>query len=95
MRFVLAKNIVEQGIPKPSDDAVEIETRSGGQFAVIRFRGRVNDESFTAAEQKLRRWMSTRGLIGDDTVEFAGYDPPWTPGPLRRNEVLIRLREAN
>jgi hypothetical protein len=34
--------------------------------------------------------MSQKGLAGDD-VEFAGYDPPWTPGPLRRNEVLIRL----
>ena len=25
-------------------------------------------------------------------VETAGYDPPFTPGPLRRNEVLIRIR---
>jgi hypothetical protein len=25
-------------------------------------------------------------------VETAGYDPPFTPGPLRRNEVLIRLK---
>ena len=22
----------------------------------------------------------------------AGYDPPWTPGFLRRNEVLIQLQ---
>ncbi len=25
-------------------------------------------------------------------VEAASYDPPFTPGPLRRNEVLIRLK---
>jgi len=25
-------------------------------------------------------------------VETAGYDPPFTPGSLRRNEVLIRLK---
>lgn len=25
-------------------------------------------------------------------VESASYDPPFTPGPLRRNEVLIRLK---
>ena len=23
--------------------------------------------------------------------EIASYDPPWTPGPLRRNEILIRI----
>ncbi|MFM7516668.1 MAG: heme-binding protein, partial [Pirellula sp.] len=27
-------------------------------------------------------------------VETAGYDPPFTPGPLRRNEVLIRIKKA-
>jgi len=93
MGFVLPKNIVALGIPKPSDDEVKIETRSGGQYAVFRFRGHVNGEAFTAAEQTLRNWICDRGLVGDDVVELAGYDPPWTPGLLRRNEVLIRLRE--
>ena len=36
--------------------------------------------------------MEDNGLIGHDDAEFAGYDPPWTPGPFRRNEVLIRLK---
>jgi hypothetical protein len=50
------------------------------------------------AEAKLRSWMESKGLVADvaqDTsgVETAGYDPPFTPGPLRRNEVLIRLKE--
>jgi hypothetical protein len=36
--------------------------------------------------------MNNKALIGDGDAEFAGYDPPWTPGPLRRNEILIRLK---
>jgi hypothetical protein len=41
--------------------------------------------------------MESKGLVADDAqdtigVETAGYDPPFTPGPLRRNEVLIRLK---
>ena len=35
--------------------------------------------------------MNRLNTEGGDTIEFAGYDPPWTPGPLRRNEILIRL----
>ncbi|MCA9037408.1 MAG: heme-binding protein [Planctomycetaceae bacterium] len=27
-------------------------------------------------------------------AERAGYDSPFTPGPLRRNEVLIRLKPS-
>ncbi|SMP59612.1 SOUL heme-binding protein [Neorhodopirellula lusitana] len=28
-------------------------------------------------------------------VEAASYDPPFTPGPLRRNEILIRLKDSS
>jgi hypothetical protein len=48
------------------------------------------------SEAKIRTWMATKGVVADDSikssgVETTGYDPPFTPGPLRRNEVLIRL----
>ena len=40
----------------------------------------------------LQRMLLGKGLIGDGDAETAGYDPPWTPGPLRRNEIIIRLK---
>lgn len=91
MGFVIPKAIVEQQIPKPVEGKVQIRERSGGRFAVIRFDGRLSSNSFASADERLRSWMSTRGLVGEENAESAGYDPPWTPGPLRRNEVLIRL----
>nr|WP_298869380.1 heme-binding protein [uncultured Gimesia sp.] len=36
--------------------------------------------------------MSRKKLIRDGAAECAGYDPPWTPGPFRRNEVLVRIK---
>jgi hypothetical protein len=50
------------------------------------------------SEAKLRTWMETKGLVADDSaessgVETAGYDPRFTPGALRRNEVQIRLKK--
>ncbi|MHC4400665.1 MAG: SOUL family heme-binding protein [Planctomycetota bacterium] len=92
MGFVIPKKVTQQRIPEPSGDNVEIRKRVGGRFAVIRFSGRIKDDSFTKAEKKLRNWMNDKGLIGDGDAEFAGYDPPWTPGPFRRNEILIRLK---
>ncbi|MGI9456152.1 MAG: SOUL family heme-binding protein [Aeoliella sp.] len=91
MGFVIPKDISEQGAPDPSDDNVQIQRRIGGRFAVVRFEGRMNRELLAKEELKLRNWMSDKGLIGDDDAEFAGYDPPWTPASLRRNEILIRL----
>ena len=92
MGFVVPRNITEERVPEPSSDKVQILKRVGGQFAVIRFSGRIEGDSYVNAEQELRNWMNEKGLIGDGAVEVAGYDPPWTPGPWRRNEILIRMR---
>ena len=92
MGFVIPKKVTEKRIPEPSNDNVRIRTRSGGRFAVLRFSGRIKGESYENGETKLRNWMNDKGLIGAGDAEFAGYDPPWTPGPLRRNEILIRLK---
>jgi hypothetical protein len=92
MGFVIPRKFVGNQIPEPSGKQVQIRERSGGRFAVISFNGRLNNDSCAAAEERLRDWITSRGLRGKTEVESAGYDPPWTPGPLRRNEVLIRLQ---
>jgi len=92
MGFVLPHKVALQGAPDPSDENVQIRKRSGGRFATIRFAGPTNAETFEDAERKLRQWMNDKGLDGESGAEFAGYDPPWTPAKLRRNEVLIRLK---
>ena len=91
MGFVIPKKVTEQHIPEPSDENVQIQKRIGGRFAVIRFSGRMGSEANAQAEAKLRQWMKEKELVSDGDSEFAGYDPPWTPGPFRRNEILIRL----
>ncbi|MBC8357153.1 MAG: heme-binding protein [Planctomycetes bacterium] len=92
MGFVIPKKTVEQRIPAPVGGRVQIRERTGGRFAVIRFNGRLTSDSFTKAEGRLRNRMTSKELTGDANAESAGYDPPWTPAPLRRNEVLIRLQ---
>ncbi len=91
MGFVIPKEVAAQGAPQPASGDVRIRKRQGGRFAVIRFSGRMNSNELKQAEQRLRKWIADKGLVGADGIESAGYDPPWTPGPLRRNEVLIRL----
>ena len=91
MGFVIPKKTVAQSIPNPTSESVRIHKRKGGRFAVYRFAGRLNSDSQTSAEEKLRNWIESNAMNGGVLAEFAGYDPPWTPGPLRRNEILIRL----
>ena len=97
MGFVMPKDVAEKGVPAPTVEGVDVCKRIGGRFAVLRFSGQLNSKLATESEAKLRTWMESKSLIADDSpkssgVETAGYDPPFTPGPLRRTEVLIRLR---
>ena len=92
MGFVIPKNVADNTAPAPANKDVQIRKREGGRFAVIRFKGRINPELTEQKLNKLNQWMSEQGLIADGSVEIAGYDAPWTPGPFRRNEVLVRLQ---
>lgn len=92
MGFVIPKNVVSQGVPEPTAEGVSIRKRKSGRFAVIRFSGRMNAQKADEAEAKLRAWIREKGFQAAQRSESAGYDPPFTPGPLRRNEILIRLR---
>ncbi len=97
MGFVMPKEVASKGVPAPTGEQVDVRKRAGGRFAVVRFPGQLTSKRAKESEARLRAWMETKGLVADDSadwsgVETAGYDPPFTPGPLRRNEVLIRLK---
>ena len=94
MGFVMPKNVAATGAPDPKGEGVTLRERKGGRFAVVRFSGRLDSKLAKEKEDELRQWMQTRGLQGGEPVEAAGYDPPFTPAALRRNEVLIRLNES-
>ncbi|TWU44770.1 SOUL heme-binding protein [Rubripirellula tenax] len=98
MGFVMPKEVAVEGVPSPTGPDVDVRKRAGGRFAVLRFSGRLNAKLAKESESKLRAWMESKSLVADNStessgVESASYDPPFTPGPLRRNEVLIRLKE--
>ena len=97
MGFVMPKAVASTGVPAPTGPDVDIRERPSGRFAVLRFSGRMNAKLAKDSEVKLRAWMKTKGLEPLESadasgVESASYDPPFTPGPFRRNEVLIRLK---
>lgn len=97
MGFVMPKEVAVGGVPAPTADDVSVRKRVGGRFAVVRFPGQLTSKLARDSEAELRAWMESKGLVAQVSedgsgVETASYDPPFTPGPLRRNEVLIRLK---
>ena len=91
MSFILPREVVAKGAPKPSNDRVTLTTMPAGAYAAIRFSSRDASEAYHAKSGILAAWIKKQGLVEAGSPLYAGYNPPWTPGFLRRNEVLIRV----
>lgn len=90
MSFVLPPGFTAESAPDAADGDVEIEARPAGTYASIRFSGNVDEDAEQEALKTLREWMLAEDLPEEGDPIAAYYDSPMTPGPLRRNEILIR-----
>ena len=89
MSFILPKEVAAGPVPKPTGEAVALDTIPPARMAVFTFSGGRNDRNEAEALESLRGWMKTRGLEAAGDPVFAYYDPPWIPTFLRRNEAMI------
>lgn len=91
MSFIMPQATVSKGVPQPAGEAVSLTSLPATRFAVLRFPGGRNAENEKNAIAALRAWMTAQKLVAKGEPLFAYYDPPWTPIPMRRNEVMIRI----
>ena len=91
MSFVIPKEVAQRGAPAPSNPDLTASTKPAGRYAAYRFSGSSKPAPSEAAALKLQAWTAAQQLAVEGTPVFAYYNSPWTPGFLRRNEVLIRL----
>jgi DNA gyrase inhibitor GyrI len=90
MAFVLPAKLKSDTVPKPTDGSLTVRELPAGRFAVLRFRGRRNAKNEAESLQRLKDRMAAEGLSVLSPPVFAYFDPPWTPGFLRRNEVMLQ-----
>ena len=88
VRFVMPQG-AELPQPPKGVTLVELPARRVGAAT---FAGTAHDDRLDAAEDRLRGWLARHGeeLVKADP-EYAFYNSPMIPPPLRRNEVLLAL----
>jgi SOUL heme-binding protein len=92
MQFVVPADIAKAGAPVPTDPSLKIAEMSAGKYAVLRYSGVAGEEDRKAKLAELFVAIEASGLESMGFPIHAGYDPPWTPGLLRRNEVMLRVK---
>lgn len=91
IRFVMPSNYTLETLPRPVGADVRIDKMPARQRAAIRFSGVATDALLGEKEAALRAWMTSRNLKAGGSPTYAYYNAPWTPGFLRRNEVLLDI----
>ena len=91
MVFVLTDEYTAATAPEPADPNVRIAEIPPRRVAVYRFSGSFSDDAIADATETLQQWISDQSLSPVGLPESAGYNPPWTLPPFRRNEVLIPI----
>jgi hypothetical protein len=59
-------------------------------MAAIRFTGFFNPGNIQKNKERLAHWLDEHELKTEGNFIVAGYNPPWVPGFLARNEVMIQ-----
>jgi hypothetical protein len=80
-------------LPTPIERTVTRAALPAAIRAAARFSGVATDADAAAVERTLRSALLADGLVLMPGFELARYNDPSTPGPFRRNEVLIQLQD--
>lgn len=89
-RFVMPAGRSAEDLPEPPQ-RVELVELPARKVAVVSFAGRATDSLLKEQEDRLRGWLAKRGERSSGEPEYAFYNSPMIPGPLRRNEVWLAL----
>jgi len=92
MSFVMPPGQSRDDIPDPLDSRVRITMLPAREVAIISFKGYARQDEITAAEERLLDGLKKAVIEPVGTPFLMRYNPPWTPGFLRRNEVGVEIK---
>jgi hypothetical protein len=92
--FIMPAEYTLNTLPIPQDNQINFTPVPAHQMATIRFSGFFQQNNINKNKERLSQWLQEEGLETQGDFIVAGYDPPWIPWFMARNEVLIMVKET-
>lgn len=93
--FVLPAAMSAETAPEPVRPEVRIRAVPESLSAAVRYTGRWSRAAYNKRCSELLASIDAAGLTPIGEPRFARFDPPFTLWFLRRNEVVVDVREAD
>ncbi len=91
--FIMPSEHTKATLPRPNDPRVTLREVPARRVAAVTFSGTWGAKRFDAITKELLGALDAAGFVPAGPPVYARYNPPWTPWFLRRNEVLVPLRD--
>ena len=90
--FVMPEEYTLATLPTPNDKRIEIVEVPSHKSAVLRYSGYNNAEKVAEMKAKLLEYLKRDNVAVVGVPRGAGYNPPWTPPFMNRNEILVDIK---
>ena len=90
--FLMPAEYTMETLPEPTDTRVKLVLDPGRLMVAVRYSGTWSEKSYEENKDLLEEYIQKRGLVKTGEPVWARYDPPFMPWFLRRNEVLIPVK---
>ena len=91
--FVMPSEYTMATLPKPLNPLVSIRELPAQRRAAITFSGFYNEAKVLEKTKALEDWIKSKQWQPIGNPQFARYNPPWSIPFMRRNEILITVRD--
>jgi hypothetical protein len=90
--FVMPSGYTLETLPTPNDSKIKLVEVPQQKIAALRFYGYRTDSRFEKVRARLVADLARDNISMIGTPIFAGYNPPWTPPWMTRNEIMVQVR---
>lgn len=91
MGFIMPAGYTMSTIPLPMDQRISLEEVPERTLAVLRFRGHTGRKVVMERVEEMLNALGEEGITSRGEPFLMRYNPPFTPGFLRRNEVAVEV----
>lgn len=90
--FVMPSKYTLETLPTPNDSRIKLALVPEQKIAALRFSWYMTDDRFEKMRKQLFADLARDNIEIIGTPIFAGYNPPWTPPWMNRNEIMVQVQ---
>lgn len=93
--FSMPRTYTMDTLPTPRDPRIKIVMKPARKYAASGFSWYRSEAQIKRYQAKLLSALARDGILPQGNPVYAGYNAPWTPPWMMRNEVLVQITDTN